>query len=107
MSRRYAARIDKIQPAVVKAMRAIGSSVAVTSDAGKGFPDLVVGYQGRTILMELKDPDATKRSTGSRLTPAQAAFHASWRGDTLIVVSSVDQALGAVTGPQGTAEGKP
>lgn len=88
---RRAARVDANQQAVVEGLRKAGASVAITSALGDGFPDLVVGYHGRTVLMELKDGRA---KTHSRyLTGAEVAFHFHWRGAPCVVVESLEQAM--------------
>lgn len=71
-------RIDANQSEIVAALRACGCTVAITSDVGGGFPDLVVGYQGRNFLLEIKTP-------GGKLTP-----------DQVEVVKDVDEALAVV-----------
>lgn len=88
--RRRAAKVDANQPAIVAALRAIGCSVAITSAAGDGFPDLVVGFNGLNLLVEVKDGD--RPPCERRLTKDQVVFHATWRGTTH-VVESVAQAL--------------
>lgn len=87
---RYAARIDQNQPEIVTALRKIGAQVACTSTVGQGFPDLVIAFRGRNILMELKDP---KQPLNKRkLTPAQVIFHSEWTGE-LYVVETIEQAI--------------
>lgn len=92
--RRYAARADGNQPAIVQALRRIGASVCPTHTAGQGFPDLVVAFRGRTVLLEVKDP--SKPLSDQRLTPAQKVFHEAWTGE-LYVVFTPEQAIEAVT----------
>lgn len=75
---RFGHRIDKNQPAIVKAFRQLGCSVAITSKLGQGFPDLVVGKSGRTVLVEVKDGS-------SALTAHEQAFRDDWRGFYTIV----------------------
>ena len=55
MAARRAAKIDDNQPELVRLMRAMGVSVAITSAAHDGFTDLVVGFGGITVLVEVKD----------------------------------------------------
>lgn len=56
---RRAAKIDANQPEIVKALRSIpGVSVEV------GHDDILVGYQGKTHWIELKEPDAVSKRTG-------------------------------------------
>ena len=58
---------------------------------GDGIPDLLVGYKGYTILMEVKDGD--KSPSKRRLTEAEEEFFMGWKGGLLCIVESVDQAL--------------
>lgn len=52
---------------------------------GKGFPDLVVGYRGRTFLVEVKDGD--KPLSARTLTPDQQEFVKNWKGDWTLIES--------------------
>ena len=67
----------------------MGASVVDTADVGDGFPDLVVGYQGRTLLLEVKGPQG-------RLRASQEAFCRRWRGGEYRVVKTVPEALAAL-----------
>jgi hypothetical protein len=58
---------------------------------GKGVPDLLVGFQGKTLLMEVKD--GRKTPSERRLTEDQVKWHGAWRGGPLAVVDGVDAAL--------------
>lgn len=88
---RRAARVDENQPEIVKALRAVGATVEVTSAVGKGFPDLVVGLRGQTELMEIKNP--LKPKADRVLTPDQVVWHRQWRGKPVCVVETVKDAL--------------
>ena len=90
---RRAARVDGNQGEIVSALRQIGASVAPCHAVGQGFPDLCVGWNGETFLLEVKDPSKPIRD--QRLTPSQVEFHASWRGH-VAVVKSVREALEAI-----------
>jgi len=89
-----AKRVDANQAEIIKALMAIGCTVADTSRAGEGFPDLVVGYRGVNYLLEVKD--GNKSSSRRALTPAQAEFHKKWHGK-VVVVESVEDALRVVS----------
>ena len=84
---RRAARVDDNQAALVKALRKMGLSVAVMSDAGDGFPDLVVGscVHGvrKNYLFEVKDPK--KKLSARQLTDDQRKFHSTWKGQVNVV----------------------
>jgi hypothetical protein len=58
---------------------------------GQGVPDLLVGFQGKTLLMEIKD--GRKTPSERRLTDAQLKWHGAWRGGPLAIVDSPDAAL--------------
>jgi hypothetical protein len=85
-----ARRIDANQNEVVDALRKIGASVRVTSSLGNGFPDLAVGFAGKTVLMELKD--GSKPPSAQALTEEEAAFFDTWRGSA-VVVRSAEEAV--------------
>jgi len=91
---RRAGRTDQNQAAIVQALRAVGASVAITSGAGGGLPDLLVGLAGETHMLELKNPDVPRRD--KQLTPAEAYFVAHWRGRPVVIVESVEDALRAI-----------
>lgn len=87
---RRAARIDDNQNEIVDALRGVGASVAITSMIGSGFPDIVVGYQGRNYLIEIKD--GSKPPSKRKLTPDEQEFFDTWRG-TVFVVNDINEAL--------------
>jgi hypothetical protein len=83
---RHAARVDANQDQVITALRAAGAYVFII-----GLPvDLLVGYKGHTMLMEVK--------TGPKkpLTALQHAFFANWTGGTLARVDGPEAALNAL-----------
>lgn len=92
---RRAARVDENQSDIVAALRAIGATVKVISQ-GDGIPDLLVGFMGKTILLEVKD--GKKPPSARKLTPAEQKFFDEWRGGSLAIVNTVDEAIAAVTG---------
>jgi hypothetical protein len=88
---RRAAKVDANQEQVVEALRAAGASVQTLAAVGKGVPDLLVGFQGKTLLLEVKD--GRKPPSERRLTEDQLKWHGAWRGGPLAVVDGVDAAL--------------
>ena len=86
-----AAKIDANQEQIVTALRAAGASVQSLAGVGKGVPDLLVGYQGQTLLLEIKD--GRKPPSARLLTEDQLRWHGSWKGGALAVVDSPDAAL--------------
>jgi len=80
---RYAARVDANQAQVVSSLRAAGAYVWVI-----GLPvDLLVGYNGQTYLVEIKDgPKKT-------LTRLQQDFFGNWTGGSLHRIDGPEDAL--------------
>lgn len=91
---RRAGRTDACQTAVVTALRNLGASVAITSGAGNGLPDLLVGWRGETFLLELKDGD--KAPSAKKLTPAEAHFVANWKGRPVKIIETPEEAVNYV-----------
>lgn len=80
---------------VVSALR--GAHASVTYIRGRqGEPDLLVGRDGRTELIEVVGPDKVKRFPPHGLQPKQEAWHRAWCGKKPHVVSSVDEALAVI-----------
>jgi hypothetical protein len=92
---RRAAKIDANQPAIVKALRALGAFVQPLHTVGDGCPDLLVAFRGQTLLVEVKD--GSKPPSARSLTEDQQKWHAEWIGGPLAVVTDVDGAIRAVS----------
>lgn len=76
-------RVDANQKTIVAWLREIpGVSVHILSDAGDGFPDLVIGYRGVNYLVELKD--GAKSKSAQKLTPDQVEWHLVWNGQKAV-----------------------
>lgn len=84
---RYAAKRDANEKEIIKALKQVGASVYQIS--GEGVSDLLVGFRGATYLLE------TKQKSG-RLTDPQKYFLETWRGGTIAIVRTVDEALKAI-----------
>ena len=80
---------DHNQKQIAAALRQVGATVHLLHSVGNGCPDLLVGYRGKTVLMEVKNPDGR----GSILTPQQEAWFRAWNGGTAVVVSSASDAF--------------
>jgi Holliday junction resolvase len=78
-------KVDNNQTQVVKAFRDLGATVQHLHAVGKGCPDIVVGFKGKNLLLEIKDGDKKV------LTPDQVNWHKLWKGQ-VNVVTSVDDA---------------
>lgn len=87
---RRAAKVDDNQAELVDLFRTAGMSVAVTSAAHDGFPDLVLGYGGITVLVEVKD--GAKPPSKRHLTDKQQEFHGAFKG-AITVIEDAEQAL--------------
>jgi hypothetical protein len=83
----YARRVDANHSEIVKTFRDLGCSVFDTSRVAGGFPDILVGVNQRTALVEIKS------STKARFTPAQEAFMLNWQGSTVARIDSVEAAI--------------
>ena len=78
-------RRDSTHAEVRQELRDLGASVADTGDAGRDFPDLVVGLAGATFLVEVKAPRG-------KLSDGQSAFARSWKGAPVVVLRSRTEA---------------
>ena len=87
---RHAKSVDQNQLEIVSVLRSVpGCHVEII-----GRPvDLLVGYKGRTILMEVKLPKGPRGGDPSELTDDQVRFFHAWRGGWLSVVRSGNEAL--------------
>jgi len=86
---RRAARKDANQKLIVEALRACGASVHVLDE--KDLPDLLIGFRGHTILMEVKD--GRRNPSECKLRPGQQRFFDEWRGGRVVVVLTLEAAL--------------
>ena len=78
------AKRDKNEASIVRALRSI-PGCTVSELSGEGVPDLLVGFQGKNHLLEVKNAKG-------KLTEAQIKWHEEWTG-TAHVVRSVNDAL--------------
>lgn len=81
-------RRDANHTAVVEAVRGIGASVLILADVGDGCPDLLVGFRGVNLLLEVKD--GRKPPSARKLTPDEQKFFRDWRGTVYIVFGAED-----------------
>ena len=78
-----AKRADENQFEIIQKLRTIGVSVQVLSNVGFGCPDLLCGFCGRNVLMEVK-------SDSGKLDHYQQKWHDLWKGQVAIVYSWQD-----------------
>ena len=85
-----AKRVDVNQKEIVKVLRELGCSVAHLHECGKGIPDLLVGIDNQTHLIEVK------KDAKASFTPAQVEFQGNWKGSPVIRINSVEEAIAFV-----------
>lgn len=89
-SMRRRGRVDENHAAIVDLLRGFGCSVVSTAGVGDGFPDVVVGFQGVTHLIEIKN--GKKSASRRKLTDDEKEWHATWQGDPVCIVESLRDA---------------
>lgn len=103
---RRAAKVDRSQSEIMSKLRKCGVSVEPKlACVGHGVPDLLCGFQGRNILLEVKTGE---RDCDRKLTADEENWHGRWGGQ-VAVVSNFDEAMEAVLaviGPRDAAGGK-
>lgn len=85
-------KIDANHPQIVQALRDAGAGVESLASIGGGCPDLLVAFNGKLYLMEVK-------TLRGRLTRAQRAWFAEWYDaghGTVYIVRTVEQALAVI-----------
>lgn len=83
-------KVDANQKEIVAALREIGATVQHLHGVGSGCPDLLCGFAGQNILLEVKDGD--KPPSARKLNKWQQKWHDEWNGQ-VAVVNSIDEAL--------------
>lgn len=86
-------RLDGNHTAVCAALRNAGMEPLSLAKVGEGCPDIVVGWLGVNVLLEIKDGE--KPPSARQLTAAEQDFHATWPGQVHIA-ESPEQAVLAV-----------
>ena len=87
-----AKRVDATQAEIVKALRGYGCSVTSLHEVGNGCPDLLIGIHGRTLLMEIRTPEAERKKDKGK-TDDQIRWWDQWKGGPVALASDVDGAL--------------
>lgn len=98
----YTKKRDKNEPGIIEALVAAGAVVTCLDDSG--VPDLLVGYKGRTYLLEVKYPDRkdgkghsnVAKGGEGELTAAQVKWWKQWTGAPAVIVHSEVEALTAI-----------
>ena len=79
-------RVDTTHAQIRDGLRDLGVTVFDASMFGRGFPDLVCGYRGQLVLLEVKTP-------GGKLRQSQIDFFVLFQDCPVYVVESLQQAL--------------
>ena len=90
---RRAARADRNQPEIVAALRSVGATVQPLHTIGKGCVDVLVGYRGKNICMEIKD--GLLPPSKQALTDDELKWHVMWEGQ-VCTVNSIEAAIAAL-----------
>lgn len=87
------AKVDANQGELVKLWRDMGAVVWDLSGVGCGIADVLVGFRGRWVAVEIKD--GSKPPSARKLTPAQILLHGEIHraGLPLVVVTNESEAL--------------
>ena len=83
----YAKRVDLNHTEIVNKFRELGASVFDLSAVGRGCPDIMVGYNGQTVLVEIKSGEKKK------YTEAQLKFINEWKGSTVNRINDLEGAI--------------
>jgi Holliday junction resolvase len=86
-----AKRVDANQKDICHALKTFGASIVDLSGVGKGCPDLLIGFKGKTYLIEIK------RNSTAKFTPQQLQFNESWTGGIIARIENIDQAIALLT----------
>jgi hypothetical protein len=87
---RRAAKVDANQDQIVQALKAAGATVQSLAPIGHGCPDILCGFRGANLLMEIKNPDGR-----DRVEKDQTRWHIEWNAP-VHVVRTPDDALRAL-----------
>lgn len=80
---RRAAKVDANQASIVEDLRLVpGCTVLSLAPLGSGKPDILVGYRGANLLVEIKNPDR-HRSEHRETEQRQQDFRNKWTGQCL------------------------
>ena len=80
---RRAAKIDHNHAEIVGAFRKFGCSVLPLHTVGNGCPDIAVGKNKKTVLVEIKN--GKNIPSKQELTKDEQIFHDEWQGGVFIV----------------------
>jgi hypothetical protein len=79
---RWARQVDVNQGQIVGVLTFCGATVQETYRVGAGMPDLLVGWLGHNLLVEVKPP-------GQKLNEKEQAWFDRWNGQATIAFSQI------------------
>lgn len=93
LRRRRFGNPDRNQKPIVQDLRRLPASVAITTGVGGGFGDIVVGFQGITVIGEVKRNPKRVTPATVALRESQDKFRAEWRGGPILTFTDSAQAI--------------
>jgi hypothetical protein len=88
--RNFKSSVDKNQSEIVNNLRKIGASVWIVN----GILDIVVGFQHKTYIFEIKNPTANNPD----LQDSQIKFIEEWKGSPVYIIETFEDALQIING---------
>ena len=89
---RRAARVDANHAEIVETLLSVaGVSIHSLAALGRGCPDLLVGAEGKSFLVEVKD--GSKYPSDRTLTPDQEKWIRKWTGSPVKIIMDEGEAL--------------
>jgi len=76
-------KVDSNQVKLVKHARKLGASVQHLHAVGGGVPDVIIGYQGKNYLCEVKTEQG-------KLNALQVKWHSDWTGHSCVIRTEND-----------------
>lgn len=92
--RRRLMRHDANHNSIVQALRKCGAKVLDLSGVGSDCPDVLIGFRGKLILAEIKNPANWYGKKG--LTDGQKAFADQWADTPVVLILTVEDGLKAI-----------
>jgi len=86
-------RVDANHTAIIAALRKVGITAFSIASIGNGKGDIVAGWNGRNVLLEVKNPK--QKPSKQRLTKDEIKHHREWNGQ-IAVVKTAEEAIAAV-----------
>ncbi len=79
----YNKKVDANQADLVKYIRSLGASVQHLYAVGGGVPDIIIGYNGKNYLAEVK-------TLKGKLNPLQVMWFEAWGGQCQVIRTKED-----------------